>query len=225
MKYFETFAGVGGFSLGIQNAYGIFNEMEQWGCRQTENELEASLPMSISKPHERQHATCIGFSEIDKYASQVLKYQFPNIKNYGDIKEINWNTVPDFDLLVGGSPCQDLSIAGKRAGLAGERSGLFDEYIRALKEKKPKYFIWENVKGALSSNGGWDFARVQIEMAEAGYELWWQVLNATDFGIPQNRKRIFVIGFRGERPREVFFERGAGEKVVIANTIRTGGQR
>jgi len=167
---------------------------------------------------------CIGMSEIDKYASQVLKYRFPNIKNYGDCKTINWSDVSDFDLLVGGSPCQDLSVAGKRAGITGERSGLFTEFIRALQEKKPKYFIWENVKGTLSSNQGWDFAEVQAQMAEAGYSIWWQVLNAKDFGVPQNRERIFVVGTRGERGREVLFERGDASQDSIANTIRTGGK-
>lgn len=154
--------------------------------------------------HEHE---CVGFSEIDKYASAVLKYHYSNIKNYGDIKAIDWSAVPDFDLLVGGSPCQDLSVAGKRKGLTGERSGLFAEFVRALQEKKPEYFIWENVKGALSSNNGWDFAAVQITFSEAGYQLWWQVLNAKDFGVPQNRERIFVVGVRDGSPREILFER------------------
>jgi len=149
---------------------------------------------------------CVGFAEIDKYASAVLKYHFPNIKNYGDVYAIKWNEIPDFDLLSGGTPCQDLSISGKRAGLAGARSRLFFEFIRALKEKKPKYFIWENVKGALSSNGGFDFARVLLEFSEAGYNLWWQVLNAKDFGVSQNRERVFIVGFRERSPPEVFFE-------------------
>jgi len=160
---------------------------------------------------ERCGFETIGFSEIDKYANAVLKYHYPNITNYYDITKINWAEVPDFDLLTGGSPCQDLSIAGKRRGLEGERSGLFYEYMRAVREKKPKYFIWENVKGALSSNQGRDFAFVLNEMAEAGYSLWWQVLNAKDFGVPQNRERIFVIGFRDGSPREVFFERGSDQ--------------
>lgn len=150
---------------------------------------------------------CIGFSEIDKYASMVLKYHFQNIKNYGDITKINTDELPDFDLLTGGSPCQDLSIAGKRRGLKGQRSGLFMEYIRILRAKKPRYFIWENVKGALSSNYGFDFAVVLNEMAESGYSLWWQILNAKDFGVPQNRERIFVVGFRDECPKEILFER------------------
>lgn len=162
---------------------------------------------------ERCGIETIGFSEIDKYANAVLKYHYPLIPNFYDITKINWAEVPDFDLLTGGSPCQDLSIAGKRAGLSGARSGLFYEYMRAVKEKKPKYFIWENVKGALSSQNGWDFAYVLNEMAEAGYSLWWQVLNAKDFGVPQNRERIFVIGFRDGSPREVFFERRNNEEI------------
>lgn len=166
--------------------------------------------------------TCVGFSEIDKHASAVLKYRFPNVKNYGDISKIDWSTVPDFDLLVGGSPCQDLSIAGKRAGLDGARSGLFFEYVRALQEKKPSYFIWENVKGALSSNQGRDFAAVLHTLAEEGYSLWWQVLNAKDFGVPQNRERIFVVGTRNGSPREVFLERGDVEETTI-NTLTPPG--
>ena len=156
----------------------------------------------------------IGFSEIDKYASQVLKYRYPNVKNYGDIKKINWSEIPDFDLLTGGSPCQDFSIAGKRVGIDGARSGLVWEYLRCLKEKRPRYFIWENVKGVMSSRSGWDFANILTAFSEAGYSLWWQVLNAKDFGVPQNRERIFVIGFRDSCPPEVFFERGANTKDI-----------
>jgi len=149
---------------------------------------------------------CVGMSEIDKYASAVLKRRFPETKNYGDITKIDWSAVPDFDLLVGGSPCQDLSIAGKRVGLEGERSGLFAEYVRTLHEKKPRHFIWENVKGALSSNGGRDFAVILNSLAEEGYALSWQILNARDFSVPQNRERVFIFGTRGERAREIFFE-------------------
>ena len=161
----------------------------------------------------------VGFSEIDKYASAVLKYHWPKVKNYGDISKINTEELPDFDLLTGGSPCQDLSIAGKRRGLAGQRSGLFMEYIRILNAKKPQYFIWENVKGALSSNYGFDFAVVLNEFSKAGYSLWWQVLNAKDFGVPQNRERIFIIGFRDGSPREVFFERKDCQKDNVIPTI------
>ena len=173
----------------------------------------------------------VGFSEVDKYASMVLKYRFPNVINYGDCKTINWRDVADFDLLTGGSPCQDFSIAGKRRGLAGSRSSLAWEFIRALRDKNPKYFIWENVKGALSSRNGWDFANIISAFSESGYNLWWQVLNAKDFGVPQNRERIFVVGFRDESSKEVFFKRESTKTInkknrhnlreQVANTLRT----
>lgn len=165
-----------------------------------------------------EHGECVGFSEIDKYASQVLRYKFPNIKNHGDITKIDTAVLPDFDMLVGGSPCQDLSIAGKRQGLAGARSGLFLHFVRLLEEKQPRYFIWENVKGALSSNSGADFATVLLAFSEAGYHCTWQVLNAKHFGVPQNRERVFVVGTRGEPIGKVFsIEEGTGEHSLQAN--------
>jgi DNA (cytosine-5)-methyltransferase 1 len=199
LRAFDCFAGYGGFTLALEKVYGDNRELLP---SETAENIQGLQPES-----ESGQARTIGFSEVDKYASAVLKYHWPNTKNYGDITKINWSEVPNFDLLTGGSPCQDLSIAGKRAGLQGNRSGLFYEYMRAVREKRPKYFIWENVKGALSSNKGFDFAAVLNEMAETGYSLWWQVLNAKDFGVPQNRERIFVIGFRDRPAPEVFFER------------------
>ena len=165
----------------------------------------------------------VGFSEVDKYASYVLKYHYPKTKNYGDISRIEWNNVPDFDLLTGGSPCQDFSIAGKRRGLKGSRSSLAWEFIRALRSKRPRYFIWENVKGVLSSRSGWDFANLICAFSESGYSLWWQVLNAKDFGVPQNRERIFVIGFREGSPKEVFFESQDSEKIEIVGSTKPEG--
>jgi DNA (cytosine-5)-methyltransferase 1 len=226
MTHFDLFSGYGGFTLALEKVYDYFTH-KQVGVRGDSQNIS-----SVASGGEPQLPITIGFSEIDKYASAVLKYHWPNIKNYGDITKNNWAEVPDFDLLTGGSPCQDLSIAGKRAGLEGARSGLFYEYMRAVKEKRPKYFIWENVKGALSSNKGFDFAAVINEMAEAGYSLWWQVLNAKDFGVPQNRERIFVVGFRDQPAPEVFFERGQGNenstvsestKTAVARTLTGGG--
>lgn len=157
-------------------------------------------------PAQKYGIETIGFSEIDKYACSVLNYHYPNIKNYGDITKIKTEDLPTVDIITGGSPCQDLSVAGKGAGLNGERSGLFFYFIRLIKEKQPTYFVWENVKGALSSSRGWDFARVQIEMEQAGYDVYWQVINAKDFGVPQNRERIFAIGVRKGSGREILFK-------------------
>ena len=162
----------------------------------------------------------VGFSEIDKFASAVLKYHFSHVKNYGNCTDIKWNEVPDFDLLTGGSPCQDFSIAGKRKGLQGPRSSLAWEYIRCLRSKKPKYFIWENVAGALSSRGGWDIANIITAFSESGYALWWQVLNAKDFGVPQNRERIFVCGFREGSPKEIFFKSENTKSAEIMGTTK-----
>lgn len=155
---------------------------------------------------QKQGWDTVNFSEIDKYATAVLKYRFPDIKNLGDITKIKPEDLPVVDIITGGSPCQDLSVAGKGAGLDGARSGLFFHFIRLIKEKQPMYFVWENVKGALSSSKGWDFARVQIEMEQAGYDVFWQVINAKDFGVPQNRERIFAIGIRKGSGREILFE-------------------
>jgi DNA (cytosine-5)-methyltransferase 1 len=237
MRYFEMFAGVGGFGLGIQRAYvETTTRSEKRGSQEdtTKDEGQGLLatqgedtPSQTGRhsEHDRNvsdegQPTCVGFSEIDPHASNVLRYHYPYVKNYGDCTKINWSEVPDFDLLVGGSPCQDFSIAGKRAGLVGARSGLAYEYIRALEEKRPAHFIWENVRGVLSSNKGWDFGAILNQMAEAGYSLQWQVLNAKHFGVPQNRERVFVIGTRqdGGSPREVFFEQGTGGKGLIEIT-------
>lgn len=157
-------------------------------------------------PASKYGIETINFSEIDKYATAVLKYRFPDIKNLGDITKIKGEDLPTIDIITGGSPCQDLSVAGKGAGLDGGRSGLFFCFINIIKQKQPMYFVWENVKGAFSSSKGWDFARVQIEMEQAGYDVFWQLLNAKDFGVPQNRERIFAIGIRKGSGREILFE-------------------
>jgi len=152
----------------------------------------------------------VGFSEIDKYASSVLKYNYPTIKNYGDMTHARFTkTLPDFDILTGGTPCQSFSIAGTREGLEG-KSGLFFSYVKILKERQPSYFIWENVENVTSINNGRDFTIIQSMLAEVGYDLQWQVLNSSAFGVPQRRKRLFIVGnLRGKPIKQVRFIKGS----------------
>ncbi len=158
-------------------------------------------------------AECIGYSEVDKYAIKIYEKHFPDRINFGDIRRINAETLPDFDLFCGGFPCQDLSIAGKRAGLCGARSGLFFEIIRIIREKQPRLIFLENVKGLFSSNNGWDFARILAELDESGYDVEWQCLNSKNFGVPQNRERVFIIGHLRGKPWNSVFPIGEGNTV------------
>ena len=183
---------------------GLSNEMEQRRCGQEESKMETSLPLSISEPYIGQHPTCVGFSEVDKYATQIYKKHF-NHKEYGDVTKINWEEVEDFDMLVGGFPCQAFSIAGKRGGFDDTRGTLFFEIARCLKQKQPRIFLLENVKGLLSHNKGQTFLTILATLDELGYDLQWQVLNSKNFGVPQNRERVFIVGhLRGTSRPEVF---------------------
>lgn len=141
---------------------------------------------------------CVGYSEIDKYAIQIYEKHFKEHKNYGNVNEINWGRVPNFDLLVGGVPCQAWSIAGKRKGFEDSRGTMWYEYFRCLKEKQPRMFIAENVKGILSHNKGNSFEEICVCFCELGYAIDFEVLNSKNFGVPQNRQRVFIVGIRKE---------------------------
>ncbi len=189
LKYFECFAGIGGFSLGFP---------KDWKC--------------------------IGFSEIDKYASSILKYHYPNIKNYGDITKIDWAQIEDFDLLCGGWPCTQISAAGKQTGLAGKDSGLFSEIVKCLSIKKPQYVMLENVPNLLKVNKGKDFERVTVELVELGYDLWWQVIDTKSFGYPLSRPRCIILGNRGkgwEQKVPITAEDGIFKKALSTKTYES----
>lgn len=138
----------------------------------------------------------VGFSEIEKNACGLLSYRWPNVKNYGDITKINTNELPDFDLLTGGFPCQSYSIAGKRGGLEDLRGQLIYDVFRILRAKKPKWFVLENVKGLLNHDGGKSAGLICTLLRESGYAVDERVLNTKEFGLPQNRERVFIVGLR-----------------------------
>ena len=149
---------------------------------------------------ERNGVKVVAAVEIDKKASDVLAKHFPNSKLFGDIQTVTGKDLidagfePREGIITGGFPCQDLSVAGKRAGLAGKRSGLFWEICRLLEETKTENFILENVPGLLSSNEGRDMAAVVEALVELGYGIAWRVLDAQYFGVPQRRRRVFIVG-------------------------------
>ena len=143
---------------------------------------------------------CIGFCEKDKFArkSYEAMYDTKGEWFHEDITTIDPTRLPKADLWCAGSPCQNVSIAGKRAGLYGERSGLFFTFVELIKsqkeEDKPEWILLENVKGLLSSGGGRDYLDYLSILDESGYDLEWQVFNSKDYGVPQNRERIYTIG-------------------------------
>jgi DNA (cytosine-5)-methyltransferase 1 len=151
---------------------------------------------------ERNGVEVVANVEIDKACQSVLAKHFPNAKQFSDITEVKGSDLigagfePSRGIITGGFPCQDLSVAGKRAGLVGERSGLFWEIARLIEETKTEWFILENVPGLLTSNKGKDFGVVIGTMADIGYSSAWRVLDAQHFGVPQRRRRVFIVGRR-----------------------------
>jgi DNA (cytosine-5)-methyltransferase 1 len=162
--------------------------------------------------------TPVGFSEIDPFASSVLKERFPNVPNFGDMtKHKEWPLEPGaVDLLVGGTPCQSFSVAGLRKGLSDPRGGLMLTYLEIAQRLRPRWVVWENVPGVLSSGGGRDFGSFLGALGELGYGWAYRVLDAQwcrvdgyERAVPQRRRRVFVIGCLGDprRAAAVLFER------------------
>lgn len=169
---------------------------------------------------ERAGMECKFVCEINKEANDLLREKFPNAKVYDDVRTITGTE--SVDVLCGGFPCQDLSVAGKREGLAGERSGLWHEFRRIIAESRPRYVVIENVPGLLSSNGGRDFAIVIRGLAQLGYGVCWRVLDSQYFGVPQRRRRVFIVGSLGNgRAAEILFEREG----VFGNPPTRKGER
>ena len=141
----------------------------------------------------------VGFSEIEKFPSQLLQHHYPNVTNYGDMTKFKeWKLNDTVGLLVGGTPCQSFSVAGLRKGLEDPRGNLMLTYLGIADYFKPKWLLWENVPGVLSSNGGEDFSCFLKGLAELGYGFAYRVLDAQHFGVPQRRRRVFVVGCLGD---------------------------
>jgi len=198
LQVLSLFSGVGGFDLGL----------------------------------ERAGMTTVAQVEWDAKCQQVLARHWPDVPRWGDVSDVHGGDLPDCDLVAFGSPCQDLSVAGKRAGMVeGEtRSGLFYEAIRIIKElqdeqRGPAWVVWENVVGALSSNGGRDFGAVLDSLADIGaVDIQWRVLDAQWFGVPQRRRRVFVVArlHPGDAGRPEVLPVGASVRRDSAPSSETG---
>lgn len=169
IRFFDMFAGIGGFRAGLERAGGY---------------------------------TCIGHCEIDKHADKAYR-SVHNIKEsevfYEDATKIDPDTMPEFDLLCAGFPCQSFSIAGKRKGFLDPRGTMFFEIARVVRARRPSYLLLENVPGLLSHDGGRTFASILDTLCHLGYSVEWQVLNSKDFGVPQSRRRVYIVGYLDPR--------------------------
>ena len=170
--------------------------------------------LGIGDTHE-----CVGFSEIDKYAVQIYQKHFPNHKNYGDITKIGADTLPDFDLLVGGFPCQSFSLAGKRGGFDDTRGTLFFDIARIVRAKQPSMLLLENVKGLLSHAGGETFKTILRTLDELGYDAEWCVLDSFYF-FAAPRPRVFIVALHRNNRTDV--REGNLQTLPLYATLREG---
>ena len=215
MKFIDFFAGIGGFRRGMELA-----GHECVGFCEFDKFATASyISMHLLTDEQRKALEDI---PIKKRQKEILKEEYRNGEWYAnDIRRVYAGDIPKADCWCFGFPCQDISVAGKQVGFQGNRSSLFFRVmylIGQLKEEdKPTYLFIENVKNLLSVNGGWDFARLLIEMEQGGYDAEWQVLNSKDFGVPQNRERCFIIGhLRGRSTTKIFPIEGTDGKNSVS---------
>ncbi len=160
-------------------------------------------------------AELVGYSEINKYAIQIFEERIKGVKNYGDATNIMGDELPEFELLCAGFPCQAFSVAGKRRGFDDTRGTLFFDIARICSEKRPRHLVLENVKGLLSHESGQTFHTILKVLSDMGYDVEWQVLNSKDFGVPQNRERVYIVGhLRGECGRKIFPITGEGSTIT-----------
>lgn len=214
MKFIDLFAGIGGFRRGMELA-----GHECVGFCEFDKFATASYTsMHLLTLEQRERLNKMPLKQRQK---EILKEEYRNGEWYAnDIRRVYAGDIPRADCWCFGFPCQDISVAGKQLGFQGNRSSLFFRVMYLIgqleEENRPTYLFIENVKNLLSVNGGWDFARLLIEMEQRGYDAEWQVLNSKDFGVPQNRERCFIIGhLRGRSTAKVFpVERTDGENSI-----------
>ena len=192
MKFIDLFAGVGGMRTGMENAG---HECVGF-CEFNKYAVASYTSMYLITDQQREYLSTLDLKQRQK---EILEEEYRNGEWYAaDIRDVNARNIPRADIWCFGCPCQDFSVAGCRAGLQGERSSLIFEVFRILgeirEEDRPEWLIYENVKGMLSSNRGYDYLAILLAMEECGYDIEWDTLNTKDFGPPQNRERVYTVG-------------------------------
>ena len=226
MKFIDWFAGVGGFRRGMELAG---HECVGF-CEFDKFAVMSYTAMHLCTQQQLDHLATLPLKQRQK---EILKEEYRNGEWYADdVRTVDARSIPDADCWCFGFPCQDISVAGKQLGFTGNRSSLFFRIMYMVgqleEEKRPSYLFIENVKNLLSVNGGWDFARLLVELDNKGYDAEWRVLNSKYFGVPQNRERCFIIGhFRGRSAGKVFpvgENHGTDSILTIKQVGRLGGK-
>jgi len=238
ITFIDFFAGVGGFHKGLEQANDFKEAQGKRDSQSWRDSANSNRELSTQRG-SKPAFSCVWASEWNKHAATIYKKNFPQTPlETKDIRLVKADDIPRADLLCAGFPCQPFSIAGKRKGFEEARGTLFYEILRVARDKRIPYLLLENVKGLLSAQNGGAFRTILTALDELGYVLQWQVLNSKNFGVPQNRERVFVVGCLGEkRFRQVFplgeasgiFNGKNGEKQAsgerICSTIHSGYSR
>ena len=222
MRFIELFAGIGGFRYGLEEANRVRGDRSSRPkYRGSKEGLSSQEEVTTIEEPSNTDFRCVWANEWDKYACQIYRRHWGEVYE-GDIRTVDPTIIPEHDLLCAGFPCQSFSIAGKRGGFEDTRGTLFFEICRVARAKRTKYLWLENVKGLLSHDEGNTFQTIIRTLDELGYDCQWQVLNSKDFGVPQNRERVFIIGhLRGQSQPKVFpiGETGKDDSKGVIETV------
>lgn len=224
MKFIDFFSGVGGFREGMQQA----GHQCVGFCEFDKFAVASYVSMHCITEDQRKHLETFDFKKRQK---EILKEEYRNGEWYSnDIRNVDAGSVPKCDCWCFGAPCQDFSVAGKRAGLDGDRSSLIREVFRVLgeieEEDRPEWLLYENVKGMFSSNRGFDYLEILLAMDELGYDIEWQIFNSKDWGVPQNRERVYTVGhLRKYGERKILPITGTDEKNRVSVIGHRDGYR
>lgn len=215
IRFIDLFAGVGGFRFGLEKANQSFRQYLSEPTRSRKHIRQGGIKSynqgKWTETEQQEHSTqnnyfkCVFTNDFDRWATSVYNHQFKERREAVDVRKVDASVIPPHNLLCGGFPCQSFSIAGKRRGFEDTRGTLFYEICRVAEFHRPELLFLENVKGLLNHSGGRTFRTILQSLDELGYDAEWEVLNSKNFGVPQNRERVFIVGHSRERSwREIF---------------------